>query len=130
MMTQTCSTCRFWRLNVTSDAVGSCRRSPPRLMSEPERGKVGEDHIEALWQATRYPVTSEDGWCGKWEISASESASHAATREADIAERDLDRRYAAALAPDPFEPDRRADRLKVDPFAAVRLPEAPPWNTA
>ncbi len=65
----TCETCRFWKNRVPD--WGYCKRFPPVLVSsmvdwevDDEEGRLMTD-MPAGMNATQFPVTSLDNWCGE-----------------------------------------------------------------
>lgn len=50
-MAARCSACRFW--SVLLPAVGECRRRPPTVIPDEERG--------------RWPQTQATDWCGEFQ---------------------------------------------------------------
>lgn len=65
-----CDGCRFWRRSHEATGRGTrhgqCRSDPPRLIEtllEPSQDGEPVD----LRAATRFPVTGEDDWCGRFE---------------------------------------------------------------
>lgn len=73
---ESCSNCRFWkgtrsvqrtrtvlgRATEVDIAIGNCRHSPPRV-------HFGHDWPESLYDATLFPITAAEEWCGKHEPS-------------------------------------------------------------
>ena len=64
-----CDGCKFWE-RVSDDAEnGECHRYPPVLLpmtlEQCGHGEAGDDRF-VEWDATRYPQTPEEEWCGEF----------------------------------------------------------------
>jgi hypothetical protein len=76
----TCASCRFWdRSKTSSEKVGDCRRRGPQINVEllrlhlPGR-KVSWDSLDDhVYEASTFPVTHEESWCGEHEHPGSEA---------------------------------------------------------
>jgi hypothetical protein len=87
-MTDRCSTCRFWQADADysfgDPTYGRCRKAPPtliqpvllHLMPKPSYG----DHVDPdlttmnIFDASQWPVTEGDSWCGSFAHKSSELA--------------------------------------------------------
>ena len=68
---ESCASCRFWRRDKTTVVyeTGYCRLNPPTIVGAYiHEHKPGMD--KNLIDATNFPVTFDDDWCGKWERKA------------------------------------------------------------
>ncbi len=82
MTDQTCAICHYWRstetvefANDTPREIGQCRRHAPRIV-DAFVGDASDEHL--TWQATRFPVTSADDWCGEFEVLGGKAAAFVA----------------------------------------------------
>lgn len=68
-MTESCGNCHFWNEIKVSGSlakrrvVGQCRYKPPRIIATYVLGSLISD-------ATKFPQTLSEDWCGKYEPSA------------------------------------------------------------
>ena len=64
-----CETCKWWDnrdFSITTDApIGYCRRNPPQILVG-EYGSPGRHKYEGIWNATEFPITEEEDFCGEW----------------------------------------------------------------
>lgn len=56
MKAEVCKTCKFWREVSEQPATGLCVCESPRIIS------VTSEGVQSGW-----PMSREDGWCGKFE---------------------------------------------------------------
>lgn len=76
-----CETCRFWqaleqdRQENEDNLIGDCRRRPPRFVPHVFERQAAPVHFSRtasederdLYEATRFPLTDADEWCGEFE---------------------------------------------------------------
>ena len=55
-----CGSCKFWEQLCDKSPDGYCRINPPVILLFP--GRDPDEQVE-----TRWPVTMEEDWCGKFE---------------------------------------------------------------
>jgi hypothetical protein len=75
-MDKQCGMCRFWRRHdedtPMGDEFGSCHRHPPTIIASLLRVEVDGDGsmfsgVKSLIDATTYPVTQYQDYCGEWQ---------------------------------------------------------------
>ena len=68
MKTPGCFDCRYWQRDEETPDRGECAFHPPVivecLLKRKMKTQDGDDAVLCIEWATRFPVTSEDDWCG------------------------------------------------------------------
>ena len=66
-----CKDCKFFEYlgNPETTGLGECKQSPPTVSDYllKKYNEPGDTWPETIFFATRFPVVSEEYWCGKWE---------------------------------------------------------------
>lgn len=68
-MSQCCITCHFWNRILETD-IGACRVRPPVIVHAVIDDSVKDGHritSDMLLDATCFPHTMEDDWCGEFK---------------------------------------------------------------
>jgi len=63
---ESCGRCRFWQDR--KDGKGMCRRNPPRIVETLLNQPVDSNAID---DATVFPGTFENDWCGEFNLRGS-----------------------------------------------------------
>lgn len=68
MVVDGCHSCACWKAYSRNPELGECRRHPPRIIdcriTEVEDGYLAS--IDQIQDATYFPVTNVDAWCGEF----------------------------------------------------------------
>ena len=65
-MYESCSTCRYWE---GTTGVGFCRRSHPVIVEAIVEEQLTDGNLHAVEEATRFPITHGEAWCGEWKTN-------------------------------------------------------------
>jgi hypothetical protein len=68
-----CENCRFWDPDHRDGDFGRCRRRSPVVVPGLTETMAGDGYLEVVFQATTFPVTGYEDWCGEYAEEASDA---------------------------------------------------------